>query len=177
MVLLATSAKTGEETLTWQTQQISDHMVPGPVKMLMKLFRTSVEKQQAKAVAKLKATTGDTARIQLVKVNAKWMREFIAYDPVPALQQADVPLLAITGSKDVQVDPADLSVVAANAPNAEVSRIEDLDHIMRTETGPFSNPRKYAKQVEKPIDARVVAALLSFLGDLRPSAGGEPVAG
>jgi pimeloyl-ACP methyl ester carboxylesterase len=162
-VLLATSAKTGEDTLRWQAEQVGEHIVPGPIKALLRLFRTSVLKQQAKAIAKLKATTGDTARIQLVKVNARWMREFIAYDPVPALAATTVPLLAITGSKDVQVDPRDLMTVAASAPDVVVAEVADLDHIMRLETGPFSNPRHYGKQVAKPIDARVVDSILDWL--------------
>jgi hypothetical protein len=158
-VLLATSAQTGEETLRWQARQIGEHIVPRPIKALLRLFRTSVLKQQEKAIAKLKATTGDTARIQLAKVNAKWMREFMAYDPVPALRATSVPLLAITGSKDVQVDPADLAIVA------------DVAHIMRPEDGPISNPRSYGKQAAKPIDPRVVHAILGWLGPLRTAEG------
>ena len=172
-VLLATSAKTGEDALRWQTQQISDHVVPGFAKTFLKLFRTSVVKQQGKAVAKLKATTGDTARIQFVKVNAKWMREFIAYDPVPALQRTKVPLLAVTGSKDIQVDPADLAVVAAVAAHAETIELDDVDHILRTETAAHSNPRKYAKQAKQPIDPRVLDAVLSWLNEHWPSVAAE----
>jgi pimeloyl-ACP methyl ester carboxylesterase len=169
-VLLATSAKTGEETLRWQARQIGDHLVPGPVRGLMRLFRTDVLKQQDKSIAKLKATTGDTTRIQLVKVNAKWMREFIAYDPLPALRATTVPLLAITGSKDVQVDPADLSVVAETAPDAQVVPVEDVDHILRYEPAPISNPRHYGKQAKQPIDPRVVEAMLAWLAERAQSA-------
>lgn len=162
-VLLAPSTKSGEDTLRWQARQIGENIVPGPMKALLRLFRTSVLKQQDKAIAKLKATTSDTARIQLSKVNARWMREFLAYDPVPALRAAAVPLLAITGSKDVQVDPADLAVVADISSDAVVHGIDDVDHIMRLEVGPISNPRHYGKQVEKPIDPRVVETILGWL--------------
>ena len=165
-VLLATSAKSGEETLSWQTRQVAEHLVPGPLKALLRLFGTDAVKQQAKAVRKLKATTGDTARIQLVKVNAKWMREFIAYDPIPALRRASVPMKAITGSKDVQVDPDDLAIVAREASRATTAKIEDVDHLMRTETGTFSNPRKYPNQLKKPIDPCVIAEIDAFLSGL-----------
>jgi hypothetical protein len=137
---------------------------------VLKLFRTSVVKQQAKAVAKMKATTTDVARIQMVKTNAKWMREFISYDPVPALERAQVPLLAITGSKDVQVDVADLAVVADVVPGAEVVAIEAVDHLLRHEPGAVSNPRLYGKQFAKPIDPRVVEALTTWLDSVRPTA-------
>jgi pimeloyl-ACP methyl ester carboxylesterase len=172
-VLLAASARTGEETLRWQARQIGDHLLPRPIRALMRLFRTDVLKQQDKAIARLKATTTDTARIQLAKVNARWMREFMAYDPVPALQAATAPLLAITGSKDVQVDPADLAVIAENAPDATVRRIEDVDHILRYEPAPISNPRHYGRQVKLPIDPRVLDAIVEWLA-ATVSAAGSP---
>ena len=120
-------------------------------------------KQQDKSIAKLKATTTDVARIGLAKVNAKWMREFMAYDPLPAIAAATAPLLAITGSKDVQVDPADLAVVARTAPDAAVLEVPDVDHILRHEPGALSNPRHYGRQVGKPIDARVSEAIGRWL--------------
>ena len=162
-ILLASTAKTGEETLRWQAKQMGDHIVPGFVKVIMRLFRTDVLKQQDGAIAKLKATTTDVTRIQLQKVNAKWMREFIAYDPVPALEATTVPMLAITGSKDVQVDSADLDVIERTAPNAQVLRVPDMDHILRPEPASISNPRHYGKQAKKPIDPRVTDAILAWL--------------
>ncbi len=162
-ILLATSAKTGEDTLRWQARQIGEGIVPRPVRALMRLFRTDMLKQQDKSMAKMKATTTDVARVQLAKVNAKWMREFMAYDPLPALRAARAPMLAITGSKDVQVDPADLAVVAQTAPDAQVLEIPDVDHILRHEPGPISNPRHYGKQVKQPLDPRVTEAILAWL--------------
>jgi len=163
-VLVSTSAKTGEETLIWQAAQMQDVIVPAPVKLLLKVFRTSVVKQQAKALRKLKATTGDVARIQLVKVNAKWMREFMEHDPLPSLRDAKVPLLAITGTKDIQVDVTDLAEIAATAPDGTTTAaIADVDHILRHEPADTSNPRKYKKQLAKPISPDVVAALKDWL--------------
>ena len=161
-ILLAATAKTGEETLRWQAAQIGDNLVPGFAKALMRLFRTDVLKQQDGAIRKLKATTGDVARIQLQKVNAKWMREFIDYDPMVALAAASAPILAMTGSKDVQVDPADLPLIEATA-QAQVEEVPDVDHILRHETAAISNPRHYAKQARKPIDPRVTEAILVWL--------------
>lgn len=163
-VLLSTSAKIGGDTMRWQTKELADVLVPKPIKALLKLFRTSVVKQQANNLAKLEATEGDVARIQFVKVNAKWMREFIAHDPRPGLREAKVPLLAITGGKDVQVDPSDIETILAIAPaGTEGYVIPDVDHILRHEPADFSNPRLYKNQVSKPLDARVTAAVIDWL--------------
>ncbi|NND01243.1 MAG: alpha/beta fold hydrolase [Acidimicrobiia bacterium] len=165
IVMLATSTKTGHETLVWQGHNL-DAVVPAPAKFLMKLFRTSVAKQQAKNLDKLQATTTDVARIQFVKINAKWMREFMDHDPKLALHDAKVPLLAITGEKDIQVDDADLAEIAQINPDAAVHCLTDLDHILRHETAEISNPRKYKKQLQKPIDERVTGLVLDFLEEL-----------
>ena len=91
-----------------------------------------------------------------------WMREFIDYDPMVALAAASAPILAMTGSKDVQVDPADLPLIEATA-QALVEEVPDVDHILRHVTAAISNPRHYAKQARKPIDPRVTEAILVWL--------------
>ncbi|MGI9642797.1 MAG: alpha/beta hydrolase [Acidimicrobiia bacterium] len=162
-VLLAYTGKTGRETLEWQAAAIGETL-PGFVTRMLKLFGSSVEKQQAKAIRRLQKTDADVARIQGQKVNARWMREFIDYDPEPVMRATKTPLLAITGTKDVQVDAEDLEEVAlVVGDRAEVWVIDDLDHILRYEPEPVSNPKKYKRQIERPIDGRVITALTDWL--------------
>ena len=165
-VLLAYTLKSGHDTLVWQAGAIGES-IPGFVKGLLKVFRSSVEKQQAKAIKKLQSTTDDVQRIQGQKINAKWMREFIDYEPAPVLSMTATPLLAITGSKDVQVDPDDLADVERMlGDRVETHVVPDVDHILRYTDAPFSDPKKYKHQIAEPIDARVVSALTSWLGGL-----------
>ena len=43
-----------------------------------------------------------------------------------------MPVLAITGDKDLQVDPADLDIIAATvAGPVTIRRVPDLTHILR----------------------------------------------
>ncbi len=163
VVALALNAKLGEETSTWQAMQMKDTLLPKPLNLLLALVGTDLVKQQRKTLNRLKATTGDVARIRLAWVNARWMREFMAYDPVPALKKVVVPMLAITGSKDVQVDPSDLQVVAEYVPTAETQLIPDADHILRHEPAEVSNPRLYRKQATKPFHPRIPEVLDGWL--------------
>jgi pimeloyl-ACP methyl ester carboxylesterase len=163
-VLLACTTSTGEETLIWQAGEIGES-VPRWIKALLKMFGTSIEKQQSKALAKLKNTSKDVVRVQGQKINAKWMREFLAYDPKPTLGMTTSPLLAITGSKDVQVNPADIDTIEAIAgAHTTALLVNDVDHILRTETAPISNPKRYKQQITQPIDGRVVDAVITWLG-------------
>lgn len=144
--------------------------------MVLTIFWTSVDAQQAKAIRKLKNTESDVARIKLRKVNAKWMREFIAYDPAPTLALTKTPLLAITGSKDVQVDPADLAIVSrVVGDRVSTHVVPDMDHILRHDEAAVSNPRKYKEQLRGPIDERVVSALTSWLAMLTIGEDDDPM--
>lgn len=164
-VLLAYTAQDGDTTLRWQAGQIGQS-IPSWVKVALRVFRTDVTKQQAKAIDRLRRTTTDTARVQGQKINARWMREFIDYDPEPILRMTTGPLLAITGSKDVQVDPADLRVVAAVAGDRATTVLaEDVDHILRHEDADISNPNHYRRKLPQPIDSAVVDPLLAWLDE------------
>ncbi len=72
-----------------------------------------------------------------------WMRFFLAYDPAPALNDLDVPALALIGSLDLQVSaeeniPALETALSANS-EATVSELEGLNHLFQTaETGAVS---------------------------------------
>jgi pimeloyl-ACP methyl ester carboxylesterase len=165
-VLLAYTVQNGQATLEWQAREIAQ-TVPGWLKGLLGVFGSSIEKQQAKAIRKLRSTTGDVERIGGQRINAKWMREFLDYDPEPALRDSTVPLLALTGSKDIQVDPDDLAAVDAVAGDRATTVLApDVDHILRHESAELSNPKRYKSQAAKPIDPSVSAALTSWLDDL-----------
>ncbi len=81
VVLLAGGARPCEEELRWQAAEIAKGFT-GFNAFLIKLLRIDVLKAQAKQIEKIKRSTADWFRVQLVaKVNAKWMREFLDYDP------------------------------------------------------------------------------------------------
>lgn len=163
VVLLAGSAKTGEETLLWQGRQIAQSLTGLP-RLIVRALRIDPLAAQRKSIARLKASTSDTLRVQLVrKLNAKWLREFLAYDPAADLAKVDVPVLAITGAKDLQVDPADLELMAELIPGEFASfRAPDVTHLLRHEVGPPSL-QTYKQQVRRPVDASVIDRVCTWL--------------
>ena len=162
VVLLAGAATTGEEVLTWQARQLAPTLPP-PVRWIMRLLRQDLVKTQTKRLARIKASTDDVIRINLVKLNAKWFREFMAHDPTAALQGAAVPVLAITGSKDIQVNPADVDTMAQLVPTPFVGAVpDDITHLLRAEAGPASL-RTYKKQVRRPVDHGVLSTITDWI--------------
>lgn len=163
IILVSGAKKSGKETLKWQVLQVTRSM-KGINRWLIKLLRINVVKSQQKQLDKIEKSIKDYYRVQLItKVNAKWMREFLAYDPAQDLPKIKVPVLAITGSKDIQADPEDLKLMAeiVQAP-FEFHIVSDVNHILRKadDDASISSYKKLAKQ---PIDSRILQLILTWL--------------
>lgn len=164
LVLLAGAAQTGESVLRWQAVQVAGSL-PKPVQWLLKLLRQDVLRTQSKRLEQIKASTGDVMRVQLAKLNAKWFREFLAYDPSEGLRRTDVPVLAVTGSKDMQVDPGDVERMGRLVGSDFTGRvIEDVTHLLRRDDGPPSL-RTYKKQARRPVDHRLLDLVTDWILD------------
>ncbi len=162
VVLLSASATPGEELLRWQTANAVASM-PGWLRRVMKVLRVDLAKKTEQNRQKIKATTTDVARIGGQKVNAKWYRELMASDPREDLSRVVVPVLAVTGSKDLQVKPSDLSVIAeAVGGLVEVHEVPDVTHILRPQPGEASLSG-YKKEVRQPVDARVISLVAEWV--------------
>jgi hypothetical protein len=163
VILLAGTAQSGEDVLLWQGEQVTKSM-HGINGFLIHKLHINVRKAQEKQLEKIKHSTKDWFRMQLItKINAKWMREFLAYNPAKDLPKIQIPVLAITGSKDIQVNPADLKKMAELVKsNFNWFEVPDLTHILRKETGEptISN---YQKQIQKPVDKNVLNTISDWL--------------
>jgi pimeloyl-ACP methyl ester carboxylesterase len=102
---------------------------------------SSVEKAAIKAAdAQMKQ--------QLAALTTPWMRNFLAYDPQPVLRQVRVPVLALTGSLDLQVPAKEnlraIGEALSAGGNKDHTEIElpGLNHLLQTaKTG---SPVEYA---------------------------------
>ncbi|HYO39080.1 MAG TPA: alpha/beta fold hydrolase [Nocardioidaceae bacterium] len=162
LVLLSCSALPGEALLRWQSAQIAPTL-PTPVRVLLRLLRTDLQARTAKTHDKIKATTTDEARIEGVKVNARWHREFMAHDPRTDLARIAVPVLAVTGGKDLQVPAADLAQIRELVPApVETHEIADLSHILRAQPGPASLSG-YKQEMRQPVDTGLVDLVVGWV--------------
>ncbi|WP_297083976.1 alpha/beta hydrolase [uncultured Demequina sp.] len=165
VVLLACPAQDGEAVLRGQAAHL-EPTIPAFARALLRLMRQTVAGQQAKAIAKLRATTTPSARIGGAQVNAGWMREFLDEDPLVALRQVTVPALAITGDKDIQVEAADLPAIASAVRGPVTTAAPaDVDHLLREESAEASLPQRYKHQIGKPLAASVTEPLGAWLAE------------
>ncbi|MBN2240333.1 MAG: alpha/beta fold hydrolase [Dehalococcoidales bacterium] len=163
IILLAGGAHSGEETLKWQALKVVEGM-KGFNKWLIDHMHIDVAKSQQKQLDKIKKTTKGSMRIQLIsKLNAKWMREFMAYNPAEDMPHITVPVLAITGSKDIQVNPEDLYIMKELIPSdVEYHLLPDVSHLLRyePEAASISN---YKNMIKQPIDERIPRIIHEWL--------------
>lgn len=74
----------------------------------------------------------------VAQITTPWMRHFLAYDPAPALQQLKMPVLALNGSKDLQVPAAtnlaatEKALKAAGNKRYTIKELPGLNHIFQT---------------------------------------------
>lgn len=163
VVLLSASAHSGQETSQWQTGQIAGALPAFP-RVVLKLLRTDLVEQQRKSMVKLHASDQDVMRMQGRRINARWMREFLQFDPLPFLERLDMPVLAISGAKDLQVNPADLVIIARTVQGpVETKCIPDMTHLLRRDprTPMLSD---YKRQIRERTDAELLETVAGWMG-------------
>lgn len=161
-VLLAGSARPGGDVLAWQTEQLAPRL-PRSAKVILRLLRTDAVKAQRKNQDKIMASSGDAVRVQGTKVPARWFRDFVRYDPAPALALVSVPVLAITGGHDLQVPPADIETMGKLVPGPfDGHMVGDLSHMFRPDPD-CAGPRGYRRAGRDPMSAEVLTLITGWV--------------
>ncbi|PVZ03947.1 alpha/beta hydrolase [Actinomycetospora cinnamomea] len=161
LVLLAGAAGPAEDVVRYQARAVIE-VLPAPVRALLRLLPVDVGAQHRKKLDALRATTTDVTGWGPTRTNARWWREFLAADPRPQLAALDVPVLAITGDHDVQVDPADAEAIATLVARGESYRAPRVTHILRR-TPRAVGPWAYRRQLAAPLAADVVDRVVAFV--------------
>lgn len=160
--LLSGSARIGADVLTYQVAELADRM-PGIAKLILRLMRTDVVSAQRKNLAKVLASDADVIRLQGTRVNARWTRDFVAYDPAPVLARISVPVLAITGEHDLQVPPGDVEVMGRLVQGPfEGHVVANLSHMLRPDPNSIG-PRGYRRQTRQPVSPEVLRLVTDWV--------------
>jgi uncharacterized protein len=161
-VLLATAGRTGEQILGWQIEKL-EPTLPKAARVVMRITRTDFIRSQHKRLARLKAPAADVIRMQGIRVNARWWREFLGYDPVPVFARIGVPVLAITGGHDMQVPPEDVDAIGRLVPGPfEGQVVGDLSHLLRPDPS-WTGPRGYRRAVRQPVSPEVLMIITGWM--------------
>lgn len=161
-VLLSGSARTGAEVLTWQTQKMAERL-PRSARVVLRLMRTDAVRAQRKNMDRILASSDDVMRIQGTRVNARWVRDFAAYEPGPVLARITVPVLAITGGEDVQVPPADVGAIGQLVRGPfDGQVVAGLSHMLRPDPASIG-PRGYRRATRQPVSPEVLDLITGWV--------------
>ena len=182
IVLLAAPGLTGEEIVNLQSRTLLESMgaTEEHVAFIGDLQRTIIglaktTPDEATLRAKLKDVMKEAiARVpesqravyaslegmldaQIKRLNSPWYRWFLAYDPRPVLGKVTVPILAINGSKDIQVTAKEnLAAIRAAAPKAETVEVPDVNHLLQTApTGALTEYATIEETIAPPVLQRI----------------------
>ncbi len=162
IVLIAGSARPGDQVLAYQTEQLADRL-PASAKLILRLMRTDAVRAQRKNMNKILASSADVIRVQGSKVNARWFRDFCAHDPAGDLAKVTVPVLAITGEHDLQVPPADVDAMGRLVQGPfEGHVIGALSHLLRPDPDSVG-PRGYRRAVRQPVSPEVLTLITNWV--------------
>jgi pimeloyl-ACP methyl ester carboxylesterase len=98
--------------------------------------------------------------------SSPWLRFFLSYDPAPALHHVTCPVLALDGSKDIQVPaaqnlPAIRSALASGGnTHVEVEEFPGLNHLFQPAT--TGSPTEYGK-VDITISPEVLTKISTWI--------------
>ncbi len=108
---------------------------------LLEIVESTTDKaEQASKVDDLMGddkTTADYIKSSLPMLNMPWYRYFFTYDPAPELVKLQIPILALHGSKDTQVDPMQnmpaiqAALTRGKNPDATVRMIPGVNHLFQ----------------------------------------------
>ncbi len=161
-IVLSAPARTGEQVIDWQIDKIAP-TVPRAVTAVMRLTGSDIVRTQHKRLARLRASSGDVIRMQGIRVNARWYREFLGYDPAPDYARITTPVLAITGGHDMQVSPDDVDAIGRLVRGPfEGHVVDDLSHLLRPDPR-WAGPRGYRRAVRQPVSPKVLSIIAAWV--------------
>ncbi|MBY0146909.1 S9 family peptidase [Neobacillus niacini] len=171
MILLAGTAEPLAETLTWQREEIIKDVrtVKGFQGWLIRLLKVDekITKMNDDLTVALLASDEPVIKYKGKKVNAKWNREHIQFDVSKPLQKVTCPVLAITGTKDVNVKVSDLEKIKSLVQGeCETHIIQDMTHLLRKTDVEHSISKilnNNKKSVKQPIDSELKDKIISWL--------------
>jgi uncharacterized protein len=160
-VLLGAPARTGEEVITWQIAMLGPAL-PKPVKLITRLTGQDFARTQQKRLALLRASQPDVIRMNGIRVNARWWREFLGHDPAPDYARITTPVLAITGGHDMQIPPEDIEAIGRLVQGPFDGHVAgDLSHLLRPDPD-WKGPFGYRRAGRRPMSAEVLTLISTW---------------
>jgi hypothetical protein len=174
VVMLAGPAVPGELNLMKQVEVLNEALgesaetVEERLKVQQEVLNAVRANDQKTIEERIKAAAPDmppeALEDEVAKVSSKWFRALVIYDPAKAISRIKVPVLALYGDLDLQVDP-ELNVPALeNAlkknKDATVTVVPGLNHLLQTAEKGL--PQEYST-IEETFSPQVLSTVTDWI--------------
>jgi dienelactone hydrolase len=159
LISMACPARNGEEILRWQQEK-------SLARLNLREADYKAEEQKGLAfIEAVKKAEGDVAEIEDQRINVRWFREFLSYEPLPVFSRVKCPVAIIQGGKDIQVPPEDaetLNRVLTESGNSEheLRSYPNLGHLFTDSSG---DGMAEMADTKKRVSEEVLNYILGFL--------------
>ncbi|MBN9661336.1 MAG: alpha/beta hydrolase [Acidobacteria bacterium] len=147
VVMMAGTGVPGMEVMFLQAARMNEaagapkEVIEQNTEMQKKIFAILREEKDEQAIqTRLKELLAGVpgAEAQARSIGSPWMREFVFYDPVPALEKLHCPVLVLNGEKDLQViadqnlPPIEAALKKGGNKDFRIVRLPGLNHLFQT---------------------------------------------
>lgn len=95
-----------------------------------------------------------------------YMISWIKYNPQNEIKKLQIPVLIITGTKDLQVSVSEAELLKKAKPEAKLAIIENMNHIFKEITGAETENMKSYSDPNLPVAEKLVNAINLFVKSL-----------
>ena len=92
-----------------------------------------------------------------------FMSNWMQYDPQNEINELDIPILIINGTKDLQVNPDEAKMLKSVNKNAQLEIIENMNHILVSITGDSLENSKSYNDPKREISLELIKSIVKFI--------------
>ena len=172
LMLLAGFYDASKEMFLFQADALADEIasVKGMKGLFYRLTNVpaKVRKRQTDLLERSLRTNVASFKYRGQVVNAKWIREHASYDVRERLRHVRVPVLALTGDRDVQVPPQHVHQLQTNG-RVDAAIIQDMNHLLVERTTPhalLTLHKEYREAMDRPLHPELLTRIKEWMNEL-----------
>lgn len=167
LILICPFVTDMREILMWQAEAGDEltRQLPGVKGLVARLFARVLGSSvtlQRRIVARILATEASHVRFMGRKVAVNWLRDLIRADARAIHRTNARPTLLLVAGKDVQCPPGDGAAIRALCPQADLTVVPDLTHLLRINPG-APGLASYPAEMERPMAPVVAETVVGWL--------------
>lgn len=93
----------------------------------------------------------------------EFMMSWMKYDPAQVINELNIPILLINGTKDLQVEPAEAELLHAANNNSELKLIDKMNHVLFIIEGDAQENAKSYNNPSLKISEELIKSIVDFI--------------